>query len=267
MRNKSKLGIALAGGGARASAHIGVLQALNEHGIFPDEISGSSAGSMIGALYCNGYSPLEILELSMQEEFVRIFKFQLLTTEWNRLASLKRLLKKHLPENSFDSLQTPLHVCVTNLNKGCSEYLNKGDLATSIVASCAVPVIFKPVIVGNTTYVDGGVLNNLPIEPLQNRDLKIMGISICPHEELQTIKGIREISERIFQLNVWSNTEYRLKQCDIALEVEDSFPYGMFDVTKSEELFKIGYDCAIQQMPQIKAGLKTAGSYLSSSNK
>ncbi len=256
MSEQNKLGIALAGGGARASAHIGVLQALNENGIFPDEISGSSAGSMIGALYCHGYSPLEILELSMQEEFVRIFKFQLLTTDWNRLATLKRLLKKHLPDNSFETMKIPFHVCVTNLNKGCSEYLDTGDLATSIVASCAIPILFKPVIVGNTTYVDGGVLNNLPIEPLQGRDLKIMGISICPHEELESIKGIREISERIFQLNVWSNTEYRLKQCDVALEVEDSFTYGMFDVEKSEELFKIGYDCAIQQMSQIKKGLK-----------
>ena len=73
-----KLGLALAGGGARASAHIGVLQALNENGIFPDELSGSSAGSMIAALYCHGYTPLEILELSMQEEFVRIFKFQMI---------------------------------------------------------------------------------------------------------------------------------------------------------------------------------------------
>ncbi|WP_194850713.1 patatin-like phospholipase family protein [Nonlabens antarcticus] len=250
-----KLGIALAGGGARASAHIGVLQALNENGVFPDEISGSSAGAMIGALYCHGYSPLEILELSMQEEFVRIFKWQLITREWSRLAMLKRLLHKHLPENSFEVMKIPFHACLTNLNKGCSEYHKSGDLTTCIVASCAVPVIFKPVMMNNITYVDGGVLNNLPIEPLQNRNMKIMGVSICPHEELEQVKGIREISERVFQLNVWSNTKYRLKQCDVGLEVEDSFNYGMFDVKKSEELFKIGYDCAIKKMPEILSGL------------
>ncbi len=251
-----KIGLALAGGGARASAHIGVLQALNEFNIYPAEISGCSAGAMIGALYCHGYSPMEILELSMQEEFVRIFKFQLWTTEWNRLAMLRRLLQKHLPENSFESMKIPFHACLTNLNKGCSEYHTTGDLTTCIVASCAVPVIFKPVRIHGITYVDGGVLNNLPIEPLQDRGMKIMGVSICPHEELETIKGIREISERVFQLNVWSNTEHRLKQCDVALEVEDSFTYGMFDVNKSEELFKIGYDCAMKQMPRILAGLK-----------
>ena len=255
MVQPQKIGLALAGGGARASAHIGVLHALNENGIFPDEISGSSAGSMIGALYCHGYSPLEILDFSMDEEFVRIFKFKYLVREWNRRGTLRRLLKRHLPENSFQAMKIPFHVCVTNLNKGCSEYLNTGDLMTSIMASCAIPVIFKPVIVGSTTYVDGGVLNNLPIEPLQNRDMKIMGVNICPHEELETIKGIRKISERVFQLNVWSNTNHRLRQCDVALEVEDSFPYGMFDVTKSEELFKIGYECAQQQMPNIIAGL------------
>ncbi|BAO54079.1 patatin-like phospholipase family protein [Nonlabens marinus] len=251
-----KIGLALAGGGARASAHIGVLQALNEHDIYPDEISGCSAGAMIGALYCHGYSPLEILELSMQEEFVRIFKFQLWTTEWNRLSMLRKLLHKHLPENSFEAMKIPFHACLTNLNKGCSEYHTTGDLTTCIVASCAVPVIFKPVRMDGITYVDGGVLNNLPIEPLQDRGMKIMGVSICPHEELETIKGIREISERVFQLNVWSNTEHRLNQCDVALEVVDSFTYGMFDVNKSEELFKIGYDCAMKQMPEIIAGLQ-----------
>ncbi len=256
MATPQKLGVALAGGGARASAHIGVLQALNENGIFPDEISGCSAGAMIGALYCHGYSPLEILELSMQDEFVRIFKFQLLTREWNRLAMLKRLLHKHLPENSFAVMKIPFHACLTNLNSGLSEYHNSGDLTTCIVASCAVPVIFKPVLMHNITYVDGGVLNNLPIEPLQHRDMKIMGVSICPHEELERVKGIREISERVFQLNVWSNTEYRLKQCDVALEVEDSFNYGMFDVKKSEELFRIGYDCAMKKMPVILEGLR-----------
>lgn len=251
-----KLGVALAGGGARASAHIGVLQALNEHDVFPDAISGSSAGAMIGALYCHGYSPLEILELSMQEEFVRIFKFQLWTTEWNRLAILKRLLHKHLPENSFEAMKLPFYACLTNLNKGVSEYHHTGDLTTCIIASCAIPVIFKPVVMNDITYVDGGVLNNLPIEPLQNRGMKVMGVSICPHSEVDSVKGIREVSERVFQLNVWSNTEHRLKQCDVALEVEDSFNYGMFDVKKSEELFRIGYDCAMKRMPQIIEGLK-----------
>ncbi|AZQ44813.1 patatin-like phospholipase family protein [Nonlabens ponticola] len=249
------LGLCLSGGGARASAHIGVLEALNENGIYPKQLSGTSAGALIASLYCYGYKPLEILEMSLQDEFVNIFKFQIITRNWNRLAALKKLLMKHMPENSFDAMKIPVHVCATNLNKGCAEFLNSGDLATAITASCAIPVIFKAVQIDGMTYVDGGVLNNLPVETLLDKDLTIMGVSICPHDEMAKVTSIREISERIFQLNVWSNVELRLKQCDIVLDLEDSFNYGMFDVKKSEELFRIGYDRTLQQMPSILAQL------------
>ena len=74
---ETTIGIALSGGGARAAAHIGVLQALNENGIFPTHISGASGGSVIGALYCSGYAPLEILDLTKTASFLHIFKLGL----------------------------------------------------------------------------------------------------------------------------------------------------------------------------------------------
>lgn len=251
----TKIGIALSGGGARGSAHIGVLQALNENDIYPDMVSGSSAGALIGALYCYGYSPMEILEFSKKEEFLRIFKLTGFTREWNRLGQLSELLHFYMPKDNFEDLKIPLSVCVSNLNKGKSEYFLIGEIIQYIIASCAVPLIFKPVIINNMTYVDGGVLNNLPIEPLQQLNMKIIGVSICPHAEMDKITGIRAISERIFHLNVWNNVIGRLEKCDVGLEIEGSFNYGIFDVKKSEELFEIGYNFTIGRMDDIKQKL------------
>jgi len=248
----NKIGLCLSGGGARGAAHIGVLQALNENGIYPDAVSGASAGSIIGALYCYGYAPKEILEFSKEEEFRKIFRLTLLTTEWKRLGLLSKLLHQYMPEDNFENLKIPLSVCVSNLNLGAAQYINSGKMIDFIIASCAVPLIFKPVIIDNNTYVDGGLLNNLPIEPLQQEGMKIIGVSICPHQPLEHLEGYRHISERIFHLNVWNNVAHRLDKCDIALELEGAFNYGMFDVKQSEELYQIGYEATMAKMTDIE---------------
>ena len=93
MQIMHKLGLVLSGGGARANAHIGALHALNENGIYPTHISGASAGALIGALYCSGYSPLEILALSKSKAFLSIFKIGFLNKELTDMSRLKTFLR------------------------------------------------------------------------------------------------------------------------------------------------------------------------------
>lgn len=250
-----KFGLVLSGGGARGAAHVGVLQALNENGIFPDAISGASSGALIGALYCQGLSPLKILEISKSDDFLKIFKLSMLPNDWNRLARLRELLLQYIPVDNFDALRIPLSVCVTNLNKGKSEYVESGELIDYVLASCAVPIIFKSIVIQGNTYVDGGVLNNLPIEPLEKENMKVMGVSICPHQEMESIVGMRAISERIFHMTIWNNIANRLKQCDIALEIAESYKFSMFNTTHSDELYQIGYEAGIAIMSEIKTKL------------
>jgi NTE family protein len=249
---KPRIGITLSGGGARGAAHVGALQALNDNGIFPAYFSGASAGALVGALYCYGYTPIEILKLSQTKDFLRIFKIEFFNKKLSRMKHLRDFLRECLPEDSFESLKIPLHLSLTNLNKGITEFFSEGKLVEPILASCAVPFIFKPIVINETSYVDGGVLNNLPIEPIKNKVDKLIGISICPHQELKTIKGIRMLSERIFHLTVWNNVSYRLTQCDIPLEIEGSFNYSMFDVKSSEVLFEIGYNAMMDKIQSVK---------------
>lgn len=251
----SAVGLVLSGGGARGAAHIVALQALNDNGIYPDAISASSAGALIGSLYCYGYSPKEILTISKTETFIDLFKMKVFTKDWNRLKKLERLLQTYIHNDNFESLQIPLYVCVTNLNKGVAQYIENGELIKYVIASCAIPLIFKSVIIGNETFVDGGLLNNLPIEPLQDIAMKIIGISICPHMEMDKVEGIKAICECIFRLNVWNNVGPRLGKCDVGIEIEESFTYGMFNVHKSDELFQVGYDTVTKQIDDIKRKL------------
>ncbi|WP_149276331.1 patatin-like phospholipase family protein [Pareuzebyella sediminis] len=249
------IGIALSGGGARGAAHIGVLYALNQNGIYPDHISGSSAGSIIAALYCYGYCPKEILELSHEMSFLKIFKIGLLNKGLTELTYLRDFLKSHIDANGHRELLTKLHVCVSNINSGNFEIISSGDFIEPLLASCALPLLFKPVKMNGNIYVDGGLLNNLPVEPLLKVCDKIIGSSVSPHEEQMELKGMRNIGTRCLQLAIWNTVLPRLKHCNVALEIERSYSYRLFDLKKSDELFTIGYETTMARMPEIKRKL------------
>ncbi|GGG49471.1 patatin-like phospholipase family protein [Bizionia arctica] len=245
------IGIVLSGGGARGAAHIGVLQALNENGIYPSQVSGASAGALIASLYCSGYTPKEILELSKEKEFLKIFKIGFLNKGLTHMTRLQEFLEYHISQKNIEDLKIPLHISISNINSGRSEIVNTGELTLYVMASCAVPLIFKPIKIGDSLYVDGGLLNDLPIEPLLEKKVKIIGVSVCPNNFKKNIVGVKAIAERVFQMSIWDNVAPRIKQCDVALELDKSFAYSLFDFKKSEELYKIGYEATINKMDKI----------------
>ena len=245
------IGIVLSGGGARGAAHIGVLQALNENGIYPSDVSGASAGALIGSLYCAGYKPKEILNLSKEKEFLKVFKIGLFNKELTHLTRLQEFLEYHIPQKNIEDLKIPLYISISNINSGRSEIVSSGELIPYIMASCAVPLIFKPITIGENQYVDGGLLNDLPVEPLQAKRLKIIGVSVCPNNTKERIVGAKAVAERVFQMSIWDNIAPRLKQCDVSLELEKSFTYGLFDFKNPEELYNIGYESAMKKMDEI----------------
>ena len=244
------IGIVLSGGGARGAAHIGALQALNENNIYPSHISGASAGALIGALYCAGHSPLEILEMAKSESFLKIFKIGFLNKGLTEMTRLKEFLKSKIPDN-FNKLKTPLFVSVTNLNLGNFEIKSSGKLIDYVVASCAVPLLFKPIKIEGYLYVDGGLLNNLPVESLLNISDKIIGISVSGHRIKEDIKGALQITERCLRLSVWNTIQERIKECDVFLDIDKDYTYSMFAFKNADELFNIGYETTIKNMDVI----------------
>ncbi|WP_316929017.1 patatin-like phospholipase family protein [Nitritalea halalkaliphila] len=167
MSSKATLGIALSGGGIRGIAHLGVLQALNDYGIFPTHLSGSSAGAIVGAMYAKGFAPKEIFDIIVQTNYFKFIRPAISWTGILKMDTTEELYRKYLGEDSFESLNVKLTVAATDIQRGKVIYFNQGELIKPVMASSCIPGMFDPIQIGNKILVDGGVLNNLPVEPLE----------------------------------------------------------------------------------------------------
>lgn len=248
-----KLGLCLSGGGARGIAHIGVLKALEEHNIFPQFVSGASAGSIVGSLYAAGKSIDEIMGIVHGANIFKIFTFSALglTGGLAKMTYLREILSQELQAHDFEALPSKLFVCVSNINKGKWVIIKSGNIINAVAASSSIPLIFEPVEVNGELYVDGGLLNNFPIEPLLVECDMIIGVNVMPNAVKRNISGLRNIAERCVDLVVWSNTETRASQCDVLIDVDGVEDFGFFDFQKAEEIIELGYQETLKLIPDI----------------
>lgn len=240
MEQKAEVGLVLSGGGARGITHLGVIKALDEMGVHITAVSGTSAGALLGALYCHGYPVDEIFKI------ITTGYFKFIRPAWtlSGLLSLDALgteLTRYMPENSFESLRIKLVVAATNLEAGAVTYFHSGPLIPALLASSCVPAVFKPVTIGNTLYVDGGITDNLPAKPLRELCPLVVGShcnSIVDHFDK---RNVRAIIERCLLMAINGNTRVSKEMCDVLIEPPDSGRYSGFDIGKAKEMFEIGY--------------------------
>ena len=241
------IGIALSGGGARGIAHLGVLKALDEADIKADIISGTSAGALVGALYGAGNSPDECLNIIQKTNVLSIFKPSF---SWQGLLSIDRLghiLKNYLPQ-TFAELKIPLIVAATEINKGETVYFIEGDLVPTILASSCIPVIFKPYVINGGNYVDGGILNNLPAEPLKNQVKTLIGVSCNPYGLVEKLENARHLMERSALLAINGNTMKSRSLCDIFIEPPTLVKFSGFKLSQAPQIFDEGYKYATKNI-------------------
>jgi len=240
-----KIGLVLSGGGARGIMHLGVIKALNEQGIYPNFIAGTSAGAIAGALIAHGYPPEEILQILLKTNFFKYLRPAFSAPGLLKMDKVEDLYLQLLPHNSFSQLKTPLIVAATDIEQGEIVYFDKGELIRPLMASSCLPGIFAPVNFQKRQLVDGAVLNNLPIEPLQERQADFLIASNCnPHSFDKPISSTRNIVERSMLLAVRNKTQERLQQCQVVFEPKEVGRFDIFDVRKAREIFQIGYRTA-----------------------
>lgn len=244
MVGEDKIGLVLSGGGARGIAHLGVLQALEEFEIEIDAISGTSAGAIVGVLYAYGYKPKEILEMVKS-----ISPYKLLSPAYSWKGALSidvlvKFLQKYIETDDFSVLKIPVHVAVTNLIKGRSEFFSEGEMFIPVAASSCVPVLFNPVEWRGNTYVDGGILNNLPIEPLDPFYEIIIGSHTNPIVDNFTPKNARQVMERSLMMAITCNVESRIHRCTHLIEPEDLGNYKVMDLSVADKIYELGYATA-----------------------
>jgi NTE family protein len=247
---KYKLGLALSGGGARGFAHPGALKAIEDSGQKPEIIAGTSAGALAGALYADGYTPEEIIELFVNKDFKEFAEIQIPKIAIFGTGGFRKFLKKHLRAKTFEDLSIPLKVVTTDLDDGKSVTFHKGPLIEPIIASCSIPIIFNPVIIEGINYVDGGLFKNFPVSEIRSECEKIIGVNVSPLVPKKYNKTIMHIAERSFHYMSRNNTLLDRQLCDILIEMKDLVYYNTFDLVSAEKIFKIGYDYAQKALSQ-----------------
>jgi NTE family protein len=229
----------LSGGGIRGVAHLGVLRAMGEAGIFPGAISATSAGALVGALIADGRTPLEVREL-VREELSKRRRF----IRRPSLASkrIENFLRSNLRHSRFEELPIPFHVAATDFEKGGQHIFHNGELVPALLASCAIPLIFPPVQVNGVHYVDGGISNNLPVEPF----LAIMDQVVAVHLNslptfVQGRQGMLRTMDRVWHLIFREMVMRSATGCRLLIEPTELSRFNMFELSKMDEVEAIGY--------------------------
>ncbi len=256
-RKPKKLGLALGSGGAKGLAHIGALRAFEEEGISFDFIAGASIGSIVGAMYACGYSSLGMLEYIKQlrlEDPLTLVKMKLsgITPE--------KLLNQVFGGRDIEELNLPFCAVAVDINSGEEIDITSGCVATATLASSAIPPFFKPVQIADNRLIDGAFRNSVPANVVKNMGADcVIGISLG--EEFPTNENIKKSLDEIYKSNGVPLCD-RLTVGKIAsdfLLTPSLLEYKSTSITKLNEIYEIGYECAKLAMPEIKRVLKSKG--------
>lgn len=243
------IGVVLSGGGVRGFAHLGLFKVLDELNIKPFAISGVSAGAIFGALYAAGKTADEIIAIAKSHSYLGFSNFLWRKEGLFSMENIRKILLENIPEDTSESLKIPLFVNATDFLHNKTIFFSTGELVQRLIASASVPVLFGPVFNENSKLVDGGLLNNFPIEPLMGICDKIIGFHVNKLENItdSTIKFSKAaMIERCFHLSVANSVYSKVHLCDIFIEPHlDSF--GLFRMKNIQQIFEIGYQAALKE--------------------
>lgn len=245
------IGYALSGGFIKGFAHLGVIQALQERDIKPDIISGVSAGALAGAFYADGNEPYRVLDYFAGHKFQDLTKLVIPKTGLFALGEFIDFLKSNLKAQKLEDLKTPLIITATDLDHGRSTHFRKGNIAERVAASCCMPVLFTPVKISGTHYVDGGLLMNLPVSTIRHECEKVIAVNVSPLMAEKYKMNIVSIAMRSYHFMFRANTFPERETCDLLIEPYNLEGYSNTELEKAEEIFEQGYNTASEILEQL----------------
>ncbi|MDR1809337.1 MAG: patatin-like phospholipase family protein [Prevotella sp.] len=247
---KYSLGLALSGGGAKGFAHLGVLQAMEEAGMKPDIIAGTSAGALVGVLYADGYSPQEALELFQHKDFTDFAAFSIPKGGLFKTDKFYAFLERNIRAKTFEELQIPLRIVATDIEHGISVIFDRGALVPVVVGSCSYPIVFSPTVIDGKHYVDGGLFKNFPVSAIREACKTVIGVNVSPLTMQKYKNSLLHVAERSFHYMSVSNTLAERDLCDLLIESTKVSKYAMFSTEHSREIYRIGYETAKRKLTQ-----------------
>lgn len=280
-----KVGLVLSGGGAKGLAHIGVLKVIDSLGIRIDYVAGTSMGAIIGSLYASGYSGKQLDSVFKTVDFNTLisddlprsskafyernnseryavtlpfdnFKIKLpsaLSRGQNLYGLISKLTLKINDIEDFSKLPIPFFCIATNAETGKEVILDKGNLAQSVMASGALPSLFQPVMINDQMLIDGGVVNNYPIDELRAKGVDII-IGVDVQDGLATRKELPSATDVLLQVNNFrtvNDMKTKVKKTDIYIKpnIKD---FTVVSFSEGDKIIKTGVEAAVSNLESLK---------------
>jgi len=257
---KVRIGLALGGGAARGFAHIGVIKALEAQGIVPDIVVGTSAGSVVGAMYASGYNGFQLqkMALEMDEASISDWAIPFFSKSPGVLKgeALQLYVNKAVRNQPIEKLKIPFGAVATDLKTGQPILFRRGNTGMAVRASSAVPSVFQPVSIGGRTYVDGGLVAPVPVRFAKEMGAEfIIAVNISSATEAQATASSVDVLMQTFTIMGQRINQLELKDADIVI-TPSLGTMGSADFNGRNLAVLAGEQAAAAVMPQIKARLK-----------
>ena len=248
-----RVGLALGGGAARGFAHIGVIQVLEEAGIRPSLVAGTSAGSLVAALYASGKTGAELglLADAMDEAAI---------TDWSfpgrgliRGEALARFVRDNTGGRPIEQMKIPLGIVATDLDNGAPILFQVGDTGVAVRASSAVPAVFQPVRIGSREYVDGGLVSPVPVRFARQMGAElVIAVDISDPPDGAATGDMMRMLLQTFSIMGRSINYFELRDADIVLRPH--LPgVSSADFASRKRTIQAGREAALAQLPDIRA--------------
>jgi NTE family protein len=252
-----RIGLALGGGAARGFAHVGVVQVLEEAGIRPDLVVGTSAGSLVASLYASGKTGAQMQQVAetMEEAAFTDWTLPIFSRGVLRGDALARYVNAQVANRPIERMPLPLGVVATDLNSGEAVLFQRGDTGTAVRASSAVPAVFVPVKINGREYVDGGLVSPVPVRFARQMgaDL-VIAVDISSPPEANPASGTLQILLQTFAIMGKSINTFALRDADLVVR---PVLLGMTsaDFGSRRRAIEAGRAAMLQALPALRAAM------------
>ena len=253
-----KLGLALGGGAARGFAHVGVIAVLEEAGLRPQLVVGTSAGSLVAAMYASGKSSAQLQQtaLNLEEVAITDWMLPLVGRGMFRGDALARYVNDLVAGRLIENMAMPLGIVATDLHSGQAVLFQRGDTGTAVRASSAVPAVFVPVKIGTREYVDGGLVSPVPVKFARQMGADVvLAVDISAPPEGNTADGTLQILLQTFAIMGKTINQYELQGADVVVRPS---PLGLksADFSARQRAMDAGRAAMLVALPALRAKLE-----------
>ncbi|UOG16765.1 MULTISPECIES: patatin-like phospholipase family protein [unclassified Acinetobacter] len=244
--------LVLGSGGARGYAHIGVIQVLEQYGIHPDLIVGTSAGSVVGSIYASGKNAQQLREIALNMKANDVRDVKLAMTGFFDGQKVENYVNEQVLNTPLELLKTPMYVVATELKEGKKVVFNYGNTGQAVRASVSIPSMFIPTKIAGEEYVDGGLVSPVPVNVARELGADIViAVDILAQPEHTETKNVWGLFNQ--NINIMQNrlAQEELKHADIVIQPDLREKAHIFDVKGREETMQAGMNAADKQLSNI----------------